>query len=31
MFMGGIVVDVKRSYWRFFEWPAPVPGDSADR
>jgi hypothetical protein len=26
---GGIVVSVKRSYWRFFEWPALVPGDSA--
>jgi hypothetical protein len=26
---GAIVVPVKRSYWRFFEWPALVPGDSA--
>jgi hypothetical protein len=25
------VMLVKRSYWRFFEWPALVPGDSADR
>jgi hypothetical protein len=27
---GAIVVPVKRSYWRFFEWPALVPGCSAD-
>ena len=29
--VGDIVIDVKRCYWRFFEWPAVVPGSSADR
>jgi hypothetical protein len=28
--VGDIVGDVKRWYWQFFEWPAVVPGDSAD-